>query len=80
MYPGLAQILKVITDASNGALRAVLSQLKNVKYRPISLSSGTLSDNEKIYSTIENEIVGIVWATHTFHQNVGVVTGAQAKN
>ncbi|GBP00089.1 Retrovirus-related Pol polyprotein from transposon 297 [Eumeta japonica] len=66
IYPDFTQPFRVTTDASNEALGAVLSQIRNNRDHPIAFASRTLSDTEKRYSTIEKEMLGIVWATHTF--------------
>lgn len=66
IYPDFSEPFSVTTDASNEALGAILSQMRDGKDHPISFASRTLSDTEKRYSTIEKEMLGVVWATRTF--------------
>lgn len=61
-YPDFNKKFIVTTDASNVALGAVLSQGD----RPICYASRTLNDHEKNYSTIERELLAIVWAAKYF--------------
>lgn len=60
--PDFKKKFVLTTDASNVALGAVLSQ----DGHPISYISRTLNDHETNYSTIEKELLAIVWATKTF--------------
>ncbi|GBP17159.1 Retrovirus-related Pol polyprotein from transposon 17.6 [Eumeta japonica] len=55
IYPDFTQPFRVTTDASNAALGAVLSQIRNGNDHPIAFASRTLSDTEKRYSTIEKK-------------------------
>lgn len=50
------------TDASQNAIGAVLSQSNH----PIWFASRTLNNHEKRYSTIEKELLAIVWSTKYF--------------
>ncbi|KAI5721603.1 hypothetical protein M8J77_022863 [Diaphorina citri] len=61
-YPDFTKTFTLTTDASNFALGAVLSQNDH----PIAYASRTLNDHEKNYSTIEKELLAIVWATKHF--------------
>lgn len=61
-YPNFNRKFKLITDASNYALGAVLTQ----DGHPICYASRTLNDHEKNYSTIEKELLAIVWGTQYF--------------
>lgn len=61
-YPDFNKKFRLITDASNFALGAVLTQDNH----PICYASRTLNDHEKNYSTIEKELLAIVWATKYF--------------
>lgn len=68
-YPDVTQEFVLTTDASNYAIGAVLSQ----KGRPISFGSRTLNQHEINYSTIEKELLAIVWGTKMFrHYLYGV--------
>ncbi|XP_039286596.1 uncharacterized protein LOC120351895 [Nilaparvata lugens] len=55
-----------ISIASQFAIGAVLSQFKNGADLPIAYASRTLNDTETRYSTIERELLAIVWATKHF--------------
>lgn len=61
-YPNFNRRFKLITDASNFALGAVLTQ----DGHPVCYASRTLNDHEKNYSTIEKELLAIVWGTKYF--------------
>lgn len=61
-YPDFSKTFTLTTDASNYALGAVLSQ----NNRPICFGSRTLNEHEINYSTIEKELLAIVWATKYF--------------
>lgn len=54
------------TDASNFAIGAVLSQGQIGADKPIAYASRTLNTSEINYSTIEKELLAIVWATKYF--------------
>jgi len=60
--PDFTKTFQVTTDASNFAIGAVLSQ----DNKPVSFASRTLNDHEQNYSTIEKELLAIVWATKYF--------------
>ena len=62
-YPNFEEIFTLTTDASNYALGAVLSQNINGKDLPIAYASRTLNTHEINYSTIEKELLSIVWST-----------------
>lgn len=61
-YPDFSRTFTLTTDASNYALGAILSQDNG----PICFGSRTLNDHEINYSTIEKELLAIVWATKYF--------------
>ena len=61
-YPDFNKKFVLTTDASNVALGAVLSQCG----KPICYASRTLNNHEKNYSTIERELLAIVWAAKYF--------------
>lgn len=61
-YPDFSKTFTVTTDASNFALGAVLSQDNH----PICFASRTLNEHECNYSTIEKELLAIIWATKIY--------------
>ena len=65
-YPDFNKEFIITTDASNVALGAVLSQGKLFTDRPVQYASRTLSETEQRYSTIEKELLAIVYAVKTF--------------
>lgn len=60
-YPDFSKDFELVTDASNFAIGAVLSQ----DDRPISFISRTLSRAEEHYAANEKEMLAIVWALNT---------------
>jgi len=62
VHPDFSKQFTLITDASNFALGAVLMQ----QNKTIAYASRSLNDHEKNYSTIEKELLGIVWAVKYF--------------
>lgn len=65
-YPDFSKDFILTTDASNVAIGAVLSQGFIGNDKPIAYASRTLNDSEINYSTIEKELLAIVWATKYF--------------
>ena len=65
-YPDFDKTFILTTDASNHAIGAVLSQGPVGKDKPIAYASRTLSQTEEKYSTIEKELLAIVWACKYF--------------
>ena len=65
-YPYFEETFTLTTDASNYALGTVLSQNVNGKDLPIAYESRTLNTHEINYSTIEKELLSIVWSTKYF--------------
>lgn len=61
-YPDFTKEFILTTDASNFALGAVLSQEHDSHDLPVSFGSKTLNSAESNYSTIERELLAIVWA------------------
>lgn len=64
-YPNFSELDNFIlkTDASGVAIGAVLC---NYDDKPVAYASRTLNKAEKNYSTIEKELLGIVWAVKHF--------------
>lgn len=65
-YPDFTREFVLTTDASNVAIGAVLSQGTIGSDKPIAYASRTLNSSELNYSTIEKELLAIVWATKYF--------------
>lgn len=65
-YPDFTKDFNLTTDASNVAIGAVLSQGPINSDKPICYASRTLNESEMNYSTIEKELLAIVWATKYF--------------
>lgn len=65
-YPDFSKEFLLTTDASNVAIGAVLSQGNIGSDKPIAYASRTLNSSELNYSTIEKELLAIVWATKYF--------------
>ncbi|KAL6419609.1 hypothetical protein ACFW04_013697 [Cataglyphis niger] len=65
-FPDFNQEFTVITDASDYAIGAVLSQGKVGDNRPIVYASRVLSRAEQNYNTTEKELLAIVWAVKHF--------------
>lgn len=65
-YPDFNKPFILTTDASNYAIGAILSQGKVGSDLPVAYASRTLNSSETVYSTIEKELLAIVWATKYF--------------
>lgn len=65
-FPNYMQEFIVTTDASQNAVGAILSQGEIGKDLPIAYASRTLSKAEKNYSTIERELLAIVYGVQHF--------------
>lgn len=65
-YPDFTKEFNLTTDASNVAIGAILSQGPIGSDKPVCYASRTLNESETHYSTIEKELLAIVWATKYF--------------
>lgn len=65
-HPDFSKPFNLTTDASNFAIGAILSQGPIGHDLPIAYASRTLNPAEINYSTIEKEMLAIVWATKYF--------------
>ena len=65
-YPDFSRDFILTTDASNVAVGAILSQGTIGTDKPVCYASRTLNESEINYSTIEKELLAIVWATKYF--------------
>ena len=65
-YPDFNKEFLLTTDASNYAIGSVLSQGVIGKDLPIAYASRALSGSEQNYSTIEKELLAIIWSTNYF--------------
>ncbi|CAK1590747.1 unnamed protein product [Parnassius mnemosyne] len=61
-YPNFTKEFILTTDASINALGALISQGEIGKDLPIAYASRTLNKSESHYTTIERELLAIVWA------------------
>lgn len=65
-FPDFEKPFVLTTDASNYAIGAVLSQGTIGNDKPVAYASRTLSDTESRYSTIEKELLAVIWAVKHF--------------
>ncbi|KAL1123468.1 hypothetical protein AAG570_002548 [Ranatra chinensis] len=65
-YPDFDKPFILTTDASEFAIGAVLSQGTIGSDRPIAFASRTLNEHERNYSTIEKELLAIIYGTKYF--------------
>jgi hypothetical protein len=65
-YPDFKKPFILTTDASNFAIGAILSQGNIGTDLPVAYASRTLNPAECNYSTIEKELLAVVWATKYF--------------
>ena len=65
-FPDFSKEFVLTTDASNVAIGAVLSQGTIPHDKPVAYASRTLNDTETKYSTVEKELLAIVWACKHF--------------
>lgn len=65
-HPDHSKEFIVSTDASNVAIAGILSQKFNSADLPIAFASRVLNHAERNYSTIEKELLAIVWSVKRF--------------
>jgi hypothetical protein len=65
-YPDFSKPFILTTDASGYAIGAILSQGELGKDRPIAYASRTLNAAEINYSTVEKELLALVWASRHY--------------
>ena len=65
-FPDFSREFLVTTDASLNAIGGVLSQGTIGQDLPIAYASRTLNKAERNYSTIERELLGIIWTVQHF--------------
>ena len=65
-FPDFDKEFTLTTDASQTALGAVLSQERRLGDQPVAFASRRLTPAETRYSTIERELLGVVWAVEHF--------------
>lgn len=65
-YPNFEQPFILTTDASDVSIGSVLSQGQVGSDRPVAYASRTLSETESRYSTIEKELLAIIWSVKYF--------------
>lgn len=65
-YPDFQRPFRLTCDASNVAIGCVLSQLTAGSDLPVAYASRTLIDAERRLSTIERELLAIVWGVQYF--------------
>ena len=61
---------KLVTDASDYGLSAVLLQTKGDVNKPIALASKSLTELEAKYTTTEKECLALVFAVQKFHNHL----------
>ena len=66
VYPDFSKPFIVDTDASNGAVGGVLSQIRDGKEHPVAYCSRTLTKCERNYSTTRKELLAVVHALQKF--------------
>ena len=66
VYPDFFKPFIVDTDASNGAVGGVLSQIRDGKEHPVAYCSRTLTKCERNYSTTRKELLAVVHPLQKF--------------
>ena len=66
IYPYFSQPFIVACDASNTAIGAVLSQLRDDEEKPIAYCSRQLNNAKRNYSCRERELLAVIFATKQF--------------
>nr|GEU54127.1 hypothetical protein [Tanacetum cinerariifolium] len=59
---------EIMCDARNYAVRVVLGQRINKHFKPIHYASKTMNEVQENYTTIENELLAVVFAFDKFYQ------------
>lgn len=65
-YPNFEETFNITTDASSFALGAILSQGKIPNDKPVAYAGRVLNEAETRYSTIEQEMLAIIWGVKHF--------------
>ena len=58
---------ELMCDASDMAIRVVLGQRKDKHFQPIYYATRTLSETQQNYTTIEKELIAVIFAFEKFH-------------
>ena len=58
---------ELMCDASDMAIRIVLGQRKDKHFQPIYYATRTLSETQQNYTTIEKELIAVIFAFEKFH-------------
>ncbi|GKE94293.1 reverse transcriptase domain-containing protein, partial [Tanacetum coccineum] len=78
MAPDCDLPFKIMCDASDFAVGAVLGQRKNQYFQPIHYTSKTLSDAQTLYTTTEKVLLAVVYAFEKFRSyNIRDIKGAE---
>lgn len=64
--PDWNQSFKIMCDASDTTIEAILGQKRDKIFRPIYYASRTLNETQKNYATIEKELLAVVFAFDKF--------------